>query len=49
LLDWIQPNGSWNAAPFYTLGTNKKIYFGSAAMSTICAIRALEGSPVASW
>lgn len=46
LLKSIKPDGSWPVAPFYTLGTDRKIYFGSAAISTIFAIRALDGPPV---
>jgi len=46
LLKSIKPDGSWAAAPFYTLGSDRKIYFGSAAISTIFSIRALEGPPV---
>jgi len=46
LLKLVKPDGSWPAAPFYTLGTNRKLYFGSAAISTIFAIRALDGPPV---
>jgi hypothetical protein len=44
VLNSMKSDGSWAAAPLYTLGTNKKIYFGSAAISTIFAIRALEGN-----
>jgi hypothetical protein len=46
LLKSIKSDGSWPVAPFYTLGTDRKIYFGSAAISTIFAIRALDGPPV---
>jgi hypothetical protein len=44
VLNSMKSDGSWAAAPLFTLGTNKKIYFGSAAISTIFAIRALKGN-----
>lgn len=42
VLNSMKSDGSWAAAPLFTLGTNREIYFGSAAISTIFAIRALE-------
>ena len=46
LLSQVRQDGSWIPVPCFTLGTNQQIFFGSAVMTTIFAIRALEGTPI---
>ncbi len=41
-------DGSWPPIPCFTLGTNQQAVFGSGTMTTIFALRALEGAGVGS-
>lgn len=43
LRDMQRHDGSWAAAPYYSLG-KRALYFGSAAVTTLFAARALAGS-----
>ncbi|MEA5574651.1 hypothetical protein [Calothrix sp. UHCC 0171] len=44
LLSQVRQDGSWAPFPYFTLGTNHQVFFGSAVITTVFAIRALEGS-----